>query len=112
MTTIELERDDAALLDVCVDRLLAGQDWRVVVADECKAAPLASHMAVAEIVLTVARQSNAPDEQTRTRTWRRVVRRIGAAVRRSATVRWPAPAVSIAVVAFVFGGANGTGFTL
>jgi len=72
--------EHAAFLDACVDSLLAGEDWRAQLEDDGGAA-IVPHMEMAEIVLAVARQAPPkPDQQTRTRTWRRVIRRVGDAI--------------------------------
>lgn len=73
--------DDAALLDVCVDRLLAGEDWRLHLHDDGGTHEVASRMEMAEIVLAVARQAPPrPDHETRMRTWRRVLQLVGSAI--------------------------------
>ncbi len=74
--------DEAAdLLDAYVDILLAGEDWRAQLHDDGGTHEIVPHMEMAEIVLAVARQAPPkPDQQTRTRTWRQVVGRVGHAI--------------------------------
>jgi hypothetical protein len=75
-----MDRDEA-LLDACVDSLLAGEDWRANLRDDRGTDEILPRMEMAEIVLAVARQSpHRPDQHTRTRTWQRVVQRAGAAI--------------------------------
>ena len=81
MTNEFVTHETAVLLDAYVDILLAGEDWRAQLNDDRGTAEIVPHMEMAEIVLAVARRAPPkPDQQTRMRTWRRVVRRVGDAI--------------------------------
>ncbi|GAB4320779.1 MAG: hypothetical protein Kow0010_00780 [Dehalococcoidia bacterium] len=64
-------------LDACIERLLAGRDWRGALPDDQSRAEIVALMEVAEWLVESAGRTPRPPEHVRRRVWDRVTRLLG-----------------------------------